>query len=246
MANRRMFSREICASDTFLDMPITSQRLYFFLGLFADDEGFLSSPKSILRQISANVDDLNILIFRGYVIPFSSGVIVITHWKQNNYLQSDRIKPTLCVKEKSLLRLNPAKEYEKISTETPPYTPCIQTGYDSYTQYSIGEYRVGEGDARTREASPAAPPASEMMQRISNHQHAEQLIRRYGLPDSDPTLEAVLEDAEAHGWEKLEAALSNSRQKISVMFYRSILTDEPRKEQPNARGSDPYANYDVF
>lgn len=117
MANRRMFSREICASDTFLDMPITSQRLYFFLGLFADDEGFLSSPKSILRQISANVDDLNILIFRGYVIPFSSGVIVITHWKQNNYLQSDRIKPTLCVKEKALLRLNSSKEYEKISTD---------------------------------------------------------------------------------------------------------------------------------
>ena len=83
-----------------------------------------------------------------------------------------------------------------------------------------------------------------------NHQHAEHVIRRYGLPDNDPTLEAVLEDAEKHGWEQLEAALqkaalSNCRQNISVMFYRSILTAEPRKEQPNAR-ADPYANYDVF
>lgn len=250
MANRRMFSREICASDTFLDMPITSQRLYFFLGLFADDEGFLSSPKSILRQISANVDDLNILIFRGYVIPFSSGVIVISHWKQNNYLQSDRIKPTLCVKEKALLKLNSAKEYERISTDKPPYTPCIQSGYDPYTQYSIGEYRGVEEDARAREASASAPPASELQSRISDHQHAEQLIHRYGLPDNDLTLEAVLEDAEKHGWEKLEAALqkaalSNSRQRISVVFYRSILTAAPRKEDTHAR-ADPYANFTVF
>lgn len=248
MANRRMFSREICASDIFLDMPITSQRLYFFLGLFADDEGFLSSPKSILRQISANVDDLNILIFRGYVIPFSSGVIVITHWKQNNYLQSDRIKPTLCVKEKALLRLNSSKEYEKISTDKPPYTPCIQTGYDPYTQYSVEEYRGVEEDARARATS--APPATEMQTLRENHQHAEQLIRRYGLPDNDPTLDAVLEDAEVHGWERLEAALqeaalSNSRQRISVKFYRSILTAEPRKEQVHAR-ADPYANFERF
>lgn len=249
MANRRMFSRDICASDTFLDMPITSQRLYFFLGLFADDEGFLSSPKSILRQISANVDDLNILIFRGYVIPFSSGVIVITHWKQNNYLQNDRIKPTLCVKEKALLRLNSAKEYEKIGTGNVPYTPCIHSGCDPYTQYRVEEYREGEEDAHARIAPPA-PPASEMQMLRENHQHAEQLIRRFGLPDNDPTLEAVLEDAQAHGWDRLEAALqtaalSNSRQKISVVFYRSILTAEPRKEQTNAR-ADPYANYERF
>lgn len=110
---------------------------------------------------------------------------------------------------------------------------------------------VGDvGDARTREASSPAPPASEMMRRISDHQRAEQIIRRYGLPDNDPTLEAVLEDAEAHGWDKLEAALqkaalSNSRQKISVVFYRSILTAEPRKEKTGAR-ADPYANYERF
>lgn len=113
-----------------------------------------------------------------------------------------------------------------------------------HTTYNV--QRVGEEDARARATS--APPATEMTQRISNHQHAEQLIRRYGLPDNDPTLDAVLEDAEKHGWERLEAALqeaalSNSRQRISVKFYRSILTATPKKE--DARG-DPYANYDVF
>lgn len=95
-----------------------------------------------------------------------------------------------------------------------------------------------------------APPASEMQTLRENHRRAEQIIRRYGLPDNDLTLEAVLEDAEAHGWDKLEAALqtaalSNSRQKISVVFYRSILTAEPRKEKTGAR-ADPYANYERF
>jgi len=94
MANRRMFSRDVCESDAFLDLPATSQRLYFFLGLFADDEGFLKNPKSVIRQVNSSVDDLKILVMKGFVIPFDSGVIVIKHWKLNNYLQSDRIKPT--------------------------------------------------------------------------------------------------------------------------------------------------------
>lgn len=134
MANRRMFSRDVCESDAFLDMPSTSQRLYFFLGLFADDEGFLKNPKSILRQINASIDDLNILIVKNFVIPFDSGVIVIKHWMVNNYLQKDRVKPTTCTQEKMLLRLNSAKEYEKKRGENVMYPNCIQNGYNSYTQ----------------------------------------------------------------------------------------------------------------
>lgn len=248
MANRRMFSRDVCESDAFLDLPATSQRLYFFLGLFADDEGFLKNPKSVIRQVNSSVDDLKILVMKGFVIPFDSGVIVIKHWKLNNYLQSDRIKPTTCTREKAILRINSAKEYEKIEEGKTVYTSCIQTGYMMDTQYSVEEYRVGEGE-KPATSAPAKNPCS-MSERIANHQHAEHMIRRYDLPDNDPTMDAILEDAEKHGWEKLEealqtAALNNSRQKISVVFYRSILNAEPRKEQKNVR-ADPYASFERF
>src|SRR5262245_2593196 len=94
MAQRRMFSSQIVTADAFLEMPLTSQALYFHLGMSADDDGFVS-PKKVLRMTGAGDDDLKVLIAKGFVIPFQSGVIVITHWKQNNYLRNDRYTPTI-------------------------------------------------------------------------------------------------------------------------------------------------------
>jgi hypothetical protein len=89
-----MFSSQIVTSDDFLEMPLTSQALYFHLGMSADDDGFVS-PRKILRMTGAGEDDLKVLMSKGFVIPFNSGVIVITHWKQNNYLRNDRYTPTI-------------------------------------------------------------------------------------------------------------------------------------------------------
>jgi hypothetical protein len=49
MAQRRMFSSQIVSSDEFLEMPLTSQALYFHLGMSADDDGFVS-PRKVLRM----------------------------------------------------------------------------------------------------------------------------------------------------------------------------------------------------
>lgn len=89
-----MFSSQIVTSDEFLEMPLTSQALYFHLGMSADDDGFVS-PRKILRMTGAGEDDLKVLMSKRFVIPFNSGVIVITHWKQNNYLRNDRYTPTI-------------------------------------------------------------------------------------------------------------------------------------------------------
>lgn len=89
-----MFSSQIVTADEFLEMPLTSQALYFHLGMSADDDGFVS-PRKILRMTGAGEDDLKVLISKRFVIPFNSGVIVITHWKQNNYLRNDRYTPTI-------------------------------------------------------------------------------------------------------------------------------------------------------
>lgn len=89
-----MFSKEIIGSDQFLDLPVSSRELYFQLGIYADDDGFVS-PKKVIRMVGASDDDIKVLITKGFLIPFESGVIVIRHWKENNYIQKDRYKPTI-------------------------------------------------------------------------------------------------------------------------------------------------------
>ena len=95
MADKRMFSLKIVDSDLFLDMPLSSQCLYFHLSMRADDDGFVNNPKKIIKIIGANEDDLKIIIAKGFVIVFEQGIIVITHWKINNFIRKDRYKPTL-------------------------------------------------------------------------------------------------------------------------------------------------------
>lgn len=116
MAERRMFAKMLIDSDSFLDMPPTAQNLYFHLSMRADDDGFVNSPRKIQRMVSAADDDLKLLLAKGYIIAFESGVIVIKHWKMHNYIQKDRYKPTIYQHEKSLLEQG----------ENGMYTECIQ------------------------------------------------------------------------------------------------------------------------
>lgn len=111
MAEKRMFTKSIIDSDKFLEMPLSTQALYFHLGMRADDEGFINSPKKIIRAVNCNEDDLKLLIAKGFVICFDTGIIAITHWKLHNHIQKDRFKPTLYEEEKSLLDENNRKEY---------------------------------------------------------------------------------------------------------------------------------------
>ena len=98
-----MFSLKIVDSDLFLDMPLSSQCLYFHLSMRADDDGFVNNPKKIIKIIGANEDDLKILIAKGFVIVFDQGIIVITHWKINNFIRKDRYKPTMYIEQKQQL-----------------------------------------------------------------------------------------------------------------------------------------------
>lgn len=129
MAERRMFSKSIIDSDVFLDMPLSTQALYFHLAMRADDEGFVNNPKKIQKMIGASDDDVRILVMKRYILTFESGIIVIKHWKIHNYIQSDRFKPTSYVEEKATLTLDEKKSYVE----------CIQNGYNLDTQVSIGK-----------------------------------------------------------------------------------------------------------
>jgi hypothetical protein len=127
-----MFSQEITESDSFLDMPLSAQALYFHLGMSADDDGFVNSPKRVQRSIGANEDDLKLLIAKHFVLAFDSGVVVIKHWKINNYIAKDRYKPTTYIDEKSLL----------VEKENRAYTFCIQDVYNCATQTRLDKTRL--------------------------------------------------------------------------------------------------------
>lgn len=106
-----MFDKTITNSDDFLELPDSSQVLYFHLSMNADDDGFINNWKSIMKMTGTKEDDLKILIAKQYIIPFDSGVIVMRHWRINNYLRSDRYKETKFIDEKSQLLLGKNEEY---------------------------------------------------------------------------------------------------------------------------------------
>lgn len=111
MARKRMFSLLVVDTDEFLDMPSSTQSLYYHLGMRADDDGFVSSPKKIVKLVNCSNDDLKLLIAKGFIIPFDSGIIAIRHWKLNNEIKKDRYTPTIYLKEKSTLKVNKNKVY---------------------------------------------------------------------------------------------------------------------------------------
>ena len=130
MAEKRMFSKQIIDSDAFLDMPLSTQALYFHLNMRADDDGFIDSPKKIMKMIGCSGDDLKILLGKRYILSFESGVIVIKHWRIHNTLQKDRYKETTYLEEKSLLELKKNKSYTEnsdlISVQDKMFPICIQ------------------------------------------------------------------------------------------------------------------------
>lgn len=120
MATKRMFSKEVVLTDWFLDMPMSARCLYFTLSMVADDDGFVDNPRAIMRQCGASLDDMKLLLTKYFLIEFETGVIVITHWRMNNYLRGDRYHPTKHTTEYSMLEVNDNKPYVlKDNSNTP-------------------------------------------------------------------------------------------------------------------------------
>lgn len=120
-----MFSKLIVQTDAFMDMPSTAQLLYFHLAMEADDDGFVSAPKKIMKTIGSADDDYKILIGKRFVIPFDNGVCVIKHWLIHNYIRKDTYTPTNYLEEKKTLQIKENRAY----TET-VHEPSTQIRLD--------------------------------------------------------------------------------------------------------------------
>ena len=135
MAEKRMFKLKLIDSDAFLDMPATTQLLYFHLAMRADDDGFIDNPKKIQRICGCGDDDLKLLLAKSFILAFDSGVIVIKHWKLHNCIQKDRYKPTIYQSEKSQLGEDKTHVYS-LDTE------CIQSVSEMEPQVRLDKIRL--------------------------------------------------------------------------------------------------------
>lgn len=141
MARRRMFSLDVVDTDRFLDMPSSTQALYFHLGMRADDDGFVASPKRTTAMCGCSADDLNLLAAKGFVKPFESGVLVIVDWKKNDLIRPDRYTPTQFQEEKAQLGI-----------------PAVnQSAYQRVPQDRLGKARIGKDSVKS-ESKADKPP----------------------------------------------------------------------------------------
>lgn len=168
MADRRMFSRSILLSDDFLDLSSDAQRLYFFLNLEADDDGFVGSPKTLIRSIGAQHDSLSELCRRGYVLLFASGIVVVTAWLIHNTIKNDRYKQTIHQKEKNKLLIEPRTLYSPMDPE------CFQNGSEMDPERihnKIKQTNVNKGkedmSASAKPNGPSSIPYSEIVEYLN-------------------------------------------------------------------------------
>lgn len=142
MADKRMFSKQVIDSDAFLDMPLSTQCLYFHLAMRADDDGFVNNPRKVQRMICASDDDFRVLISKSFVLPFDSGVVVIRHWRIHNYLRSDRYQETAYKAEKACLVMDENGAYAMAGNQLS--TTGIPNGNQLDTQDRIGKDKLSK------------------------------------------------------------------------------------------------------
>ena len=201
MAERRMFAKTIIDSDAFIEMPMSARLLYYDLSMRADDDGFVNSPRKIMRMIGASNDDMNILIARKFVITFENGVVVIKHWKIHNYIRPDRYKETKYVEQKAMLELDENKSYRLMSTK------CIQNVDNLDTQVRLGKDRLG----KDRNISPTLEDIQAYCKARNNNVDAQRFFDYY----------------EASGWKDSKGnKVKNWKQKV-ITWEKS----EPKKEE---------------
>ena len=212
MAERRMFAKTIIDSDAFIDMPVTARLLYYDLSMRADDDGFVNSPKKIMRMIGASQDDLSILIMRKFIIPFDSGIVVIKHWRIHNYIRKDMYHETKYKEEKETLSLDENNAYT-LHPRNESVTNLLQTCNEDVsspsTEDRIGKDRIGKDSInnppkRKRFVPPTIDEVKAYCEERKNNVDAERFIDYYSSQNWKKANGRPLEDwkAAVRTWEK--------------------------------------------
>ena len=216
MAERRMFAKTIIDSDAFLEMPQSSQNLYFHLAMRADDDGFINNPKSIMRLIGCKDDDANILIAKKFLIPFESGVVVIKHWKIHNYIRNDRYNGTKYVEEKSQLEYDENNAYRLTSG-----TPLVD---ERLTQVRLGKDRLGKDSIERGDKSPARKKYGEYNHVLLTDEQYQKLVADYSAEKITEYIKKIDEYCQQYG---------KSYKDYNLTIRKWILSDNQKKPERN-------------
>lgn len=246
MAERRMFAKTIIDSDAFLDMPLTAQALYFHLAMRADDDGFVNSPRKVLRAIGANTDDMRLLITKGFVIEFDSGVVCIKHWRIHNYIQRDRYKPTVYQEEFSSINTKENGAYTAsldtkcVQAVSNLDTNGIPTGYRMDTQGSIELnknrviYRVGGNNGVDNEIDdPIVTPTNPPIQPPTIEEVIEYVKERGDKIDA----EKFFDTYSSNGWRTARG--------VQIKDWKAAVRAWERTEYPDKVKPTPQDKVDV-
>ena len=140
MAKHRCFSADIVESDNFLDLPISSQALYFHLGMYADDRGYVNNARSIIKVTGSSVGDLEQLINKKFVLVRENNLILIKGWRINNTIQPSRLVETKYTEDLKQLFFDENNSY----TETPTDKPCQQNVNKLSTQVKLSKVKLSK------------------------------------------------------------------------------------------------------
>ena len=241
MAERRMFAKTIVDSDAFLDMPLSTQALYFHLSMRGDDDGFINNPKKIQRMIGCGDDDLKLLIAKNFIIPFESGVVVIKHWKIHNYIRSDRYKETVYQEEKNMLEVKDNKAY----TLGIPMVDRLDTqdsiGKDSIDKVSIVEDNIPESAPKSGgKQKPVKHKYGEYQHVLLSDEEVEKLGVQFGKELTDEAVVFLDEYIEMKGYKAKNHYLAIRKWVIDAVKEKRQKEQRQFSGQQNTGGRNIY------
>jgi hypothetical protein len=229
MSQRRMFSPDIVESEEFLTMPISSQALYFHLGMGADDDGFIQ-PKMIMKMLGANDDDLKVLLAKRFILAFESGVVVIKHWLIHNMIRVDRYKTTRFQDEKKTLKIKENKAYTELGCQNDnQMAPQVRLG-----KVRLGKVRLGKDSIDIAETSSAEKPFSseEYIQSLLKDKKKHlNIIGKYFLHTRPQWPSKKAANAEMLRWAKDASILAEYPDDKIDFVYSSLMNDPFLKDK---------------
>lgn len=226
MASRRMFSLRLIDSARFLKMPISSQALYFHLGMHADDDGVVEAY-SVVKAVGCSEDDLKVLVAKGFIQVLNEDLVTyITDWQENNRIRPDRkidsiykdlliqVNPDVKLIEKRQRADSKVIDGQPVDNQwTTSGQPMDGIGKDSIGEVSIGQKRkdkdtqksMVEGFSDDKDVQSAIYDFIKMRNLIkrpmSDRALTIMLNKLKGLSSDSKTQIRILEQSIEHSWQ---------------------------------------------
>jgi uncharacterized protein Yka (UPF0111/DUF47 family) len=236
-------SLKVIDSDAFLDMPLSTQAVYMHLLMRADDDGFVNNVKKIKRMICASDDDVRMLVAKGFVIPFDTGVVVIKHWRVHNIIRNDLYHPTIYQDEKADLIADKTGTYRiRNESVTNPLRDCIETESETYPN-KINKVNKTKSNKESKEillldSSLSEPVRDKVMEFL---EYREEIKKPY---KSERSIKSLVTQVEKQEHEHGATAVIECINMTIGNQWQGIFWDKIGKPQGKAKGYDRKAQED--